>query len=74
VRHSCYRRSFRVGVLLQRRVGPSKEMSVKREGRFTTADPAEEQAWLGHQSQMPGLAYILTDGTDIAKALKDQSQ
>jgi hypothetical protein len=35
-------------------------MPVKREGRFTTADPAEVQAWLGQQSHMPKPAHILT--------------
>jgi phage terminase Nu1 subunit (DNA packaging protein) len=46
-------------------------MPVKREGRFTVADPAEVQAWLGRQSHMPKPAHILTDDTDIAGALKE---
>ena len=46
-------------------------MPVKREGRFTIADPAEVQAWLGQQSHMPGSAHILTNETDLAAALKD---
>jgi hypothetical protein len=46
-------------------------MPVKREGRFTTADPAEVQAWLGQQSHMPKPAHILTNETDLAAALKD---
>jgi hypothetical protein len=46
-------------------------MPVKREGRFTTADPAEVQAWLGRQSHMPQPAHILTNDTDIAAALKE---
>ena len=46
-------------------------MPVKREGRFTVADPAEVQAWLGQQSHMPGPAHILTGDADIAAALKD---
>jgi phage terminase Nu1 subunit (DNA packaging protein) len=46
-------------------------MPVKREGRFTIADPAEVQAWLWQQSHMPGPAHILTDDTDIAAALKE---
>jgi hypothetical protein len=46
-------------------------MPVKREGRFTIADPDEVQAWLGHQSHMPGPAHILTDEADIARALKE---
>jgi phage terminase Nu1 subunit (DNA packaging protein) len=46
-------------------------MPVKREGRFTIADPAEVQAWLGQQSHMPKPAHILTDDADIATALKE---
>lgn len=46
-------------------------MPVRREGRFTVADPAEIQSWLGQQSHMPKPAHILTDETDIAAALKD---
>lgn len=46
-------------------------MPVKREGRFAVADPAEVQAWLGRQSNMPKPAHILTNDTDIAAALKD---
>jgi len=33
-------------------------MPVKCEGRFTVADPAEVQAWLGQQSHMPKPAHI----------------
>jgi hypothetical protein len=46
-------------------------MPVKRDGRFTVADPTEVQAWLGQQSHMPKSGYILTNDTDIAAALKD---
>jgi phage terminase Nu1 subunit (DNA packaging protein) len=46
-------------------------MPVKRDGRFTIADPAEVQAWLGQQSNMPKAAHILTNETDLAAALKD---
>jgi hypothetical protein len=46
-------------------------MPVKREGRFTIADPAEVQAWLGRQSHMPKPAHILTNETDLAAALKE---
>jgi hypothetical protein len=46
-------------------------MPVKREGRFTVADPAEVQAWLGQQSHMPQPAHILTNETDLAAALKE---
>jgi phage terminase Nu1 subunit (DNA packaging protein) len=46
-------------------------MPVRREGRFTVADPADVEAWLGKQSNMPKPAHILTDDADIAAALKD---
>ena len=46
-------------------------MPVQREGRFTVADPAAVQAWLGQQSHMPKPAHIVTDDTDIAAALKE---
>jgi hypothetical protein len=46
-------------------------MPVKREGRFTVADPAEIQAWLGQQSHMPKPAHILTNESNIAAALKE---
>lgn len=46
-------------------------MPVKREGRFTIANPSEIQAWLGQQSHMPKPSHILTNDTDIAAALKE---
>jgi hypothetical protein len=46
-------------------------LPVRRDGRFTVADPAEMKAWLGKQSNMPGPAHILTNETDIASALKE---
>jgi hypothetical protein len=48
-----------------------KGMPVQREGRFTVADPAEVQAWVGQQSHMPKPAHILTNETDLAAALKE---
>jgi hypothetical protein len=48
-----------------------KGMPVRREGRFTIADPKEVQAWLGQQSHMPKPAHILTNDSDIASALKE---
>jgi hypothetical protein len=48
-----------------------QRMPVKREGRFTVADSAEVQAWLGQQSRMPKPAHILTNESDIAAALKE---
>jgi hypothetical protein len=39
-------------------------MPVKREGRFTVADPGEVQAWLGQQSHMPKPTHILTNESE----------
>ena len=44
---------------------------MRREGRFTVADPNELSAWLGREAHMPGPAEILTDQTDVAEALKE---
>lgn len=46
-------------------------MPVKREGRFTVADPAELQAWLGRESHMAKPAHVMTKDADIAAALKE---
>jgi hypothetical protein len=46
-------------------------MPVRREGRFTVADPKELTAWLGREAHMPGPAKILTDQTDVVEALKE---
>jgi hypothetical protein len=46
-------------------------MPVKREGRFTVADRAELEAWLGREAQMPKPAHVLTGNADISAALKD---
>lgn len=46
-------------------------LPVRREGRFTVADPAEVEAWLGKKSHMSKPAHILTNQADIAAALKD---
>jgi hypothetical protein len=48
-----------------------KGLPVKRQGRFTVADPEEIQAWLGRQTHMAKPAHIVTNQTDIAAALKD---
>lgn len=45
-------------------------MPVKREGRFTVADPDEIRAWLGRESHMPAPAHVLTKGADVSAALK----
>lgn len=46
-------------------------MPVKREGRYTTAEPAEIQAWIGRESHMPKPARVMTKDADIAAALKE---
>ena len=46
-------------------------MPIKREGRYTIAEPAEIQAWIGRESHMPKAAHVLTGEADIAAALKD---
>jgi hypothetical protein len=46
-------------------------MPVRREGRFTVADPRELSAWLGRESHMPGPAQVMTDKADLADALRE---
>jgi len=46
-------------------------MPVRREGRFTVAEPNELSAWLGRESHMPGPAQVTTDKADLADALKE---
>jgi len=46
-------------------------MPVRREGRFTVADRAELEAWLGRESGMPKPARVMTGDADISAALKD---
>jgi hypothetical protein len=47
-------------------------MPVKRQGRFTVADPNEIRQWLGHEAHMPGAAHVVTGtGDDISAALKE---
>ena len=46
-------------------------MPVKREGRFTVAEPAELQAWLGRESHMPKPPQVIIGNTDMAAALKE---
>jgi hypothetical protein len=46
-------------------------MPIRREGRFTVADPGELQAWLGRESHMKAPARVVTGEADIAAALKD---
>ena len=46
-------------------------MPVRKQGRFTVADPKELSAWLGHESHMPAPAQIMTGTADVAGALKE---
>ena len=46
-------------------------MPVRREGRFTVADPTELSDWLGRESHMPGPAQVMTGKADVAGALKE---
>jgi hypothetical protein len=46
-------------------------MPVRREGRFTVANRAELEAWLGRESGMPKPAHVVTGDADISAALKD---
>src|SRR5436190_21271957 len=45
-------------------------MPVRREGRYTVADPAEISQWLGKESHMSGPAFVATNDADISQALK----
>ena len=45
-------------------------MPVRKEGRFTVADPEDLRRWLGRESHMPEPAHIVTPQTDISAALK----
>ena len=45
-------------------------MPVRKEGRFTVAEPAELEAWLGRESHMAAPAKVVNDDTDLAAALK----
>lgn len=45
-------------------------MPVHREGRHTTADRAELEAWLGRESNMPAAARVVTNSTDLSEAIK----
>lgn len=46
-------------------------MPLRREVRFTVADPGELQAWLGPESHMKAPARVVTGEIEIAAALKD---
>ena len=45
-------------------------MPVKREVRYMVADPEEVRQWLGKEAHMSAPAYVATNDTDMAAALK----
>jgi hypothetical protein len=46
-------------------------MPVKREGRFTVAEPEEISRWLGRESHMPAPAHVVKNDADMSAALKE---
>jgi len=46
-------------------------MPVKRQGRYTVAEPDEIRQWLGKEAHMSAPAYVATDDADISAALKE---
>jgi hypothetical protein len=46
-------------------------MPVRREDRYTVAERAKLQEWLGRESGMPKPAHVLTGDADISAALKE---
>ena len=45
-------------------------MPVRREGRFTIAEPDELRAWIGREADMPAPALIATNTADLSAGLK----
>jgi hypothetical protein len=45
-------------------------MPVRKEGRFTVAEPEQLRSWLGRESHMPEPAHVVTPQTDMSAALK----
>jgi hypothetical protein len=45
-------------------------MPVRKEGRFTLAEPAELEAWLSRESHMAAPAKVVNYDTDLAAALR----
>ncbi len=45
-------------------------MPVRREGRYTVADPDEIRQWLGREAHMSAPAYVATKDADISQAMK----
>lgn len=46
-------------------------MPVQRDGRFTTANPEELLAWLGHEARLPRPAHIASNTADLMAGLKE---
>jgi len=46
-------------------------MPVRREGRYTVAEPEEIKKWLGKEAHMSAPAYVATHDADIGAALKE---
>jgi len=46
-------------------------MSVRREGRFVTAEVGEREEWLGRESHMPRPAQVVTGKGDLSEAKKE---
>src|SRR4051794_3042882 len=46
-------------------------MPVRREGRFTVANPREISEWLGREANMPAPAHVVKTEADMSTALKD---
>jgi hypothetical protein len=45
-------------------------MPVRREGRYTVADPEDISRWLGREAHMSGPAIVASKDADISAALK----
>ncbi len=45
-------------------------MPVRREGRYTVADPEDVRTWLGKEAHMSAPAVVATNDADIGEALK----
>ena len=48
----------------------TRRNACKKEGRFTVAEPAELEAWLGRESHMAAPTKVVNDETDLAAALR----
>ena len=46
-------------------------MPVRKQGRFTVADPKQLGAWLERESHMPAPAQIMTGTANVTGALKE---